>query len=323
VSVGIESPDLDAWLVALQHRHRSAFTSAEFLKALRALSVRYVERRSEIGDRSPLDSAGKRAAFAAFYAPLHFVTTLEVLRALSRGPREEPGPPTPHSRWSGHREFSGAGGRARGSGTPRAQIIDLGCGTGVASAAWALAHASAQTTSLSAGRRTPASDAERQHLDEERLAHRDSPALVGVDSHPWALAETRWNWRQLRLTGEVRRLDLVTLAEALLSRRPSSLAHTGFIVGWSVNELDNAKRHRLLAALIAAAAAGAAVLVIEPIARSAVPWWDEWAAAFVGSGGRADEWKFDVALPSVLAALDDAAGFRRLALAARSLSAGL
>jgi hypothetical protein len=201
--------------------------------------------------------------------------------------------------------------------------MDLGCGTGVASAAWALAHASAQATSLSAGRRTPAPDPKRQHLAEERLAHQDSPALVGVDSHPWALAETRWNWRQLGLAGEARRSDLVTQAEALFSRRPSSLAHTGFIAGWSVNELDNAKRRRLLAALIALVAAGAAVFVIEPIARSAVPWWDEWAAAFVRCGGRADEWKFDAALPPVLAALDDAAGFRRTALAARSLSAGL
>jgi hypothetical protein len=71
------------------------------------------------------------------------------------------------------------------------------------------------------------------------------------------------------------------------------------------------------------AAAGAAWLIIEPLAQSAVPWWDEWASAFAGIGGRADEWKFDVALPPVLAALNEAAGFRRRGLAARSLSAGL
>ena len=85
--MALESRDLEVWLAALQHRHRAALTSAEFLKALRALSVRYVERRSELRSRSPLDSAGKRAAFAAFYAPLHFVTTQEVVRALSAGPK--------------------------------------------------------------------------------------------------------------------------------------------------------------------------------------------------------------------------------------------
>jgi len=90
-----------------------------------------------------------------------------------------------------------------------------------------------------------------------------------------------------------------------------------------VNELDDGRRRRLLEACVALAAGGAAVLVVEPIARSAVPWWDDWAAAFAAIGGRADEWKFDVDLPPALAALDQAAGFRRRALAARSLSAGL
>jgi len=137
--VGPESRDLGAWLTALQDRHRSSLTSAEFLKALRALSARYVERRSQLRDRSPLDSAGKRAAFAAFYAPLHFVTTQAVLRALAvarggeapalisaRGPREdsESAPAAgvgvgPHAH-----ESTPAG--ARGGATPRALIIDLG-----------------------------------------------------------------------------------------------------------------------------------------------------------------------------------------------------
>jgi hypothetical protein len=261
--VEFESSKLDVWLAALQHRHRSAFTSAEFLKALRALSVRYVERRSELRHRSALDSAGKRAAFAAFYAPLHFVTTQAIVRALA----------------------------IRG-GALRDVIIDLGCGTGVASAAWALTQT-------------------------------DSPALLGIDSHPWALAEARWNWSHLGLAGEARRSDLVTEAERLVSRRQPALEGTGIVAGWSVNELETGKRRRLLAALIALAASGAVVLVIEPIARSAAPWWDEWAAAFAARGGRADEWKFETPLPPTLAALDEAAGFRRRGLAARSLSAGL
>ena len=157
--------------------------------------------------------------------------------------------------------------------------------------------------------------------DDVNLLH--PPALLGIDSHPWALAEARWNWGRLGLKGEARRSDLVTEAERLASRRAASVADTGLIAGWSVNELDDGKRRRLLVALVTLAKAGAAVLVIEPIARSAVPWWDEWAAAFTLIGGRADEWKFDAGLPPILAALDDAAGFRRRELAVRSLSAGL
>jgi len=79
----------------------------EFLKAIRALSARYVERRGTLPDRSPLDSAGKRAAFAGFYAPLHFLTMRGIIRAVGADQ------------------------------TTMDTIIDLGCGTGVAGIAWA------------------------------------------------------------------------------------------------------------------------------------------------------------------------------------------
>ena len=59
-------------------------TRSEFLKAIRALSARYVERRGALPDRSPLDSAGKRAAFAGFYAPLHFLTVRAVIGGAGR-----------------------------------------------------------------------------------------------------------------------------------------------------------------------------------------------------------------------------------------------
>ena len=49
------------WLGALVARHTSTLSRAEFLKAVRALSARYVERRQELPRRSPVDSAGKRA----------------------------------------------------------------------------------------------------------------------------------------------------------------------------------------------------------------------------------------------------------------------
>src|SRR3954464_4922975 len=102
------SPDvLEKWLDALHARHVATYRPKEFTHALQALSVRYVERRKELPARSPLDSAGKRAAFAAFYAPLHFLTVREILD------------------------------RVAGDTAP-SRIVDLGCGTGVCGAAWAL-----------------------------------------------------------------------------------------------------------------------------------------------------------------------------------------
>lgn len=253
---------LDAWLTALSERHRSAFTSAEFLKALRALSARYVERRSTLTERSPLDSAGKRAAFAAFYAPLHLLTTQAVVRATGV------------------------------SHAPLNAVLDLGCGTGVASAAWALEIS-------------------------------PSPSLLGVDTNAWATSEARWNWHQLGLRGAARRGDLVEAADRVLRHRDSSLSGTAVIAGWSVNEISDAARQRLLPILIALAARGARILVIEPLARSATPWWDDWAEAMTKAGGQVAQWKFDVALPPALAEVDRAAGFTREGLGARSLSLGV
>jgi hypothetical protein len=167
------------------------------------------------------------------------------------------------------------------------RILDLGCGTGVASAAWALAAS-------------------------------EPVPITGIDQHAWSLGEAAWNWRALGLSGRTGRGDL--LAAAMDPPRPTrSSAPTGTILGWSVNELTPESRARLLPALLARRDRGDVVLVIEPIARSAAPWWDDWAAAAIAAGGRADEWKLDARLPRAIAALDKAAGFRRDALGARSL----
>lgn len=97
----------DAWLAALDERHLANLTQSEVTRALRALSSCYVERREKLASGGPLDSAGKRAAFALFYAPLHFIVTREIVRALD-------------------------------AATGVHRIIDLGCGTGSAGAACAL-----------------------------------------------------------------------------------------------------------------------------------------------------------------------------------------
>ncbi len=100
---------VETWIAALEARHLSELRVPEVTRALRALSSAYVERRKTVSRGGALDSAGKRAAFALFYAPLHFIATTHVVREL--------GAETP----------------------PPASILDLGCGTGAGGAAWALA----------------------------------------------------------------------------------------------------------------------------------------------------------------------------------------
>jgi len=259
VSDGPPPHPLDQWIDALGARHRSSFTTAEFLKALRALSIRYVQRRGALPARSPLDTAGKRAAFAAFYAPLHFMTVAETVRSL------------------------------RADACRFDTIVDLGCGTGVASAAWSLA-----------------------------LPRR--ARIQGVDMNSWALGEAEWTWRHFGLEGRARRGDLVSAVEALRERRGDRLDRTGVIAAWSVNELPRPSQDRLLPALLELGRRGACILLVEPLSHLATPWWGLWESAFLAAGGRADEWKFAVEFPHHLAALDEAAGFQREGLGGKTLA---
>ena len=99
---------LSAWLLALEQRHLRSLTFTEVRRALQALSTWYVERRHELKPGTPLNSAGKRAAFALFYGPLHYLTLRRVVRELAA-----------------HRPALD-------------DIADLGCGTGASGAGWAL-----------------------------------------------------------------------------------------------------------------------------------------------------------------------------------------
>ncbi len=239
-----------AWLEALDRRHLAELTSSEVARALRALSSAYVERRDRLQRGAALDSAGKRAAFALFYAPLHFLVTQAIVAALpplARRPRE---------------------------------VLDVGCGTGSAGAAWAI--------------------------------HAGTATIRGLDRHPWAVAEATWTYRQLGLPGRASQRDA--------ARTPLRAgAGTAVLVAYAANELQDAGRASLLEALIAAHAAGAAVLIIEPIARRATPWWPHWSARFAASGGRADEWRFPSTLPVRQQSLARAAGLDPRELTARSL----
>ena len=238
-----------SWLAALEARHLKELTFQEVRRALQALSSLYVQRRTKIKGGAALDGAGKRAAFALYFGPLHFLLVQEVVRALGA---ERAAP---------------------------AEILDLGCGTGVGGAAWALA----------AGGR---------------------PAVRGVDVNPWAAGEARWTLRQLGLRGDAR----PGRAEQAPLPRPGGAVLAAF----TLNEMDEAPRARLLEGLLAAAATGVRVLVVEPIAGAVSPWWAAWAARVAAAGGRHDEWRFPVVLPDLLRRFDRAAGLDHGALTART-----
>jgi len=236
-------------VTALEARHLADLRVPEVTRALRALSSAYVERRGA-GVPRVLDGAGKRAAFALFYAPLHFLVTHHIVGSL--------GADTP---------------------SPRA-IVDLGCGTGAAGAAWALAAGGA-------------------------------PSITGIDRHPWAAAEANWTYEQLGLRGRARVGDI--------ARLPPLGAGTAVVAAFVLNELASTQRERVEARLIESAARGVRVLVIEPIARRLSPWWRAAASRVEAAGGRADEWRLAVELPPRLALLDRAAGLDHHELTARSL----
>jgi hypothetical protein len=95
-------------MAELEARHLADLRFSEVTRALRALSSAYVERReSALADHKALDGAGKRAAFALYYGPLHFLLVQHIIREI--GVTVDPG-----------------------------IVVDLGCGTGVAGAAIAL-----------------------------------------------------------------------------------------------------------------------------------------------------------------------------------------
>jgi hypothetical protein len=249
----------DAWIERVIERHTRSMTRPEFLKAVRALSARYVEQRAALRDRSPLDSAGKRAAFAGFYAPLHFLTVRQIIASVGLGRRRID------------------------------TIVDLGCGTGVSGAAWAVACD------------TP-------------------PLVVGIDLNKWAIGEARWNLDTLGLRIRTKRGNLVGALEELVSKPEPRLAA---MLGWSLNELSDPDRARAIDLIISMAARAIPVAVIEPIATRIVPWWPAFGARVEKAGGRVDEWKFAAPLPAALADLDEAAGFQRESLSARSAVLGV
>jgi hypothetical protein len=197
-----------------------------------------------------MSGAGKRAAFALFYGPIHFLLIHHIIRSLPNivGPQE--------------------------------MLIDLGCGTGAAGAAWAVAS------------ETP-------------------PRIVGIDRHPWAVNEAAQTYREFGLNGRARRDDLAT---AKLPKSPASI-----VAAFAINELSDSSRDMMLSRFIDRATRNDRVLIVEPLAGFVAPWWGRWRERFESAGGRADEWRVPVELPEIVAKLDRAAGLDHRELTGRSL----
>jgi len=239
-----------AWMAALEARHLARLTFPEVRRALQALSSLYVERRGRLGSGAALEGEGKRAAFALFYGPLHFLLVRGIVRAL-------------------------------GAGSPALRTIaDLGCGTGAAGAAWA----------IEAG---------------------PGCAVEAIDRSGWAVAEGRWSMKTMGVRGSVARGDLL--------RAPLPGRGAAVLAAFTLNEIGDDERDRLLDRIFEAAARGAAVLVVEPIARRGAPWWDEVGRRCAAAGGRADEWRLSAELPAIVRRLDEAAGLDHRILTGRSL----
>lgn len=237
----------DRWLAALEARHLARLRFAEVARALRALSATYVERRARLAARGALDTAGKRAAFALYFGPRHWLLAFALAQRL---------PDARH---------------------PARRLLDLGCGTGAAGAGWAAA-----------------------------MAH--PPALAALDAHPWAVAEAAATYRHFGLTARVQRgrADRVAWPRA-----------DAIVAAFLANELDDEARARLLDRLEAAAHAGARVLVIEPLARAATPWWAVWERRVIDAGGLSGDARMDVPLPPLTHRLARAAGLEPDGVAGR------
>jgi hypothetical protein len=231
---------------------REPLTFPEIRRGVRALSARYVEgRRADGVAAGALAGAGLRAAFASFYAPLHFLTAFAAASALPRAWRE--------------------GAR---------RVIDLGAGTAAVGAALSLAAGGAP--------------------------------VLALDRSAWALGEARRTFAALGVSGHTRRAELPA---GVPRARAGDLVAAGF----TLNECRPELRGRLVSLLARALAARARVLVLEPLARGAAPWWDEVAAALAPAGAATALMKWEIERPSWIERLDDAAGLDHREIGARVL----
>ena len=244
----------DAWFQETYDRYTKNLTFKELRKANQSLSDIYVHKRDKsLPAGKALETEGKRAAFATVFSAFHWLMMDHLIDELEL------------DRCKLHR------------------IIELGCGTGVCGAAWAL-----RATSLA------------------------GPAeMTGIDINRWALSEAQKTWRFLGLKGKTKLRSMVEF--------PKIEQQDAILAAYSVNELPDGPRKELLRNLRRAHHRGATILILENVARSPVPWWDSWATQIKELGGREDTWQCRPNLPQPLALIDKASGRDHSVLKARTL----
>ncbi len=165
---------------------------------------------------------------------------------------------------------------------PRARdarrMLDLGCGTGASSAAWAAA------------------------CDRP-------PSVVAVDRSAWSLGEAAATYRHFGVAARTRRDDAARV------RMPTE--PTAILAAFALNEMSDTVREELLDRLLERRRHQ--VLIVEPLAGFVAPWWRRARDRVEAAGGRADEWRFRIALPPIVAKLDRAAGLDHREITGRSL----
>jgi SAM-dependent methyltransferase len=109
-----------SFLAALRARHVSRAALSDLRKGIVSLSTLYLERREKLTREAPFEGEGKRAAFALYYAPLHFIAVRRIVRELGA------------------------------ASPPPRRILDLGCGTGAGGAAWAIEAGGAEVEGVEA-----------------------------------------------------------------------------------------------------------------------------------------------------------------------------
>jgi SAM-dependent methyltransferase len=160
------------------------------------------------------------------------------------------------------------------------RVVDLGAGTGASGAAVALA-----------------------------LGARE---VVAIDRSGFALSEARRTLTAFGLLATTRR---GRIPDALPKPEPGD----AWVFGWSVNEMSDRERALLLPRIEHAIGRGVALVLFEPLAGSAVPWWRAWRDALAPLGVADHECKVRVALPEWIARLDCATALDHRVLGARAL----
>jgi hypothetical protein len=200
------------WLAAAEARYLADLTRREVGRALRALSSCYVERPGKLSTGHALEGRGKRAAFALYYGPLHFLTVRAIARHWGTGLKSRP------HRAAGERSDDVQVGLqshlSETSRPPTLPIIDIGCGTGAAGAAWAL---------------------------------ETGAEVRGFDVSAWAVGEANWTYGVLGVRGRARKGRMESLP---LPAEPS-IVLAAFVVNELAADARTGALHTLRAAAAA------------------------------------------------------------------------